>query len=893
MRQLIAQKDPSDQVNVLGNWMLQWQQAKLPPDSVYINGLLHLGVVYLYRNELAAATKTVKQAVGLSQSRRPDVAADQPAKALYRLGMLLSVQNLPTIDILKQAVKSGQGIRAADRWVGHAYLYLAYAYYSAGDLQQGLNYVERGEQMAEQAKDRLLLIKLLDEKVKALNDLGQYVIARRTAERVVTLSVQDGYPTAVARSYQLLAAVAKNQEQLSEALQYAQRAFDIARANNDLSAPNYAVEVGMLYFKQQRYDQAIPYFQFGLDNNTNRYAKAYALIMLGEVYQHKKAYAKALQYYQHGLTTMPIGFLNLSVTSLPDAQSIRRADQKDYLLSLIQDKADTWLNYAQATGNNRQRLQHALATYKVADQMIDYMRWDHTAQESKLYWRQKTRGMYERAIETCYRLKDAEQAFRFFEKSRAVLLADKLNELGAQQQLSEDQIQQEKKLREAVSFQRTRLLELAPDSVAYKTVKEALTTSQDELDSFLKRLEASNPSYYRYKYDTTTTKLTDLQRHLADRNASFVTYFLGDSALYLLGVTNDKVTLHRQPVGGHARDMRLFMTLLSDPDAMNRTGNLAQFLALGNSLYRQLLAPLQPGEGAVIVSPDGSFVPFEALSFSASKPKYLVETYAFSYVYSARLMLRSNVPLSHKASFRGNVFLGVAPVTFTPSLKQVSLYGSDEALKPIADRFPSARLLTHKAATRRSFLDQAADAQIIHLFTHASADSSSDEPKLYFADSTLLLSNLSDGSLPNAQLVVLAACKTGVGANQRGEGIFSLARGFAALGAPSILTTLWSVENDATYKISNLFYKYLNQGMPKDIALQQAKHEWVETASGTNRLPSAWAGLIIIGDTQPLDHPNHWLWVASGLLLVGAAGVGLWWRQKRPARPAFPFTRTA
>ena len=102
------------------------------------------------------------------------------------------------------------------------------------------------------------------------------------------------------------------------------------------------------------------------------------------------------------------------------------------------------------------------------------MRGDHTAQESKLYCRNKTRSIYERAIETCYRLGDAEQAFRFFEKSRAVMLADKLNELGARQQLSESQIQNEKELREAVGAQQNKLATLTPDSARYKPVSESL-----------------------------------------------------------------------------------------------------------------------------------------------------------------------------------------------------------------------------------------------------------------------------------------------------------------------------------------------------------------------------------------------------------------------------------
>ncbi len=873
-----------EQLVTLQNWHRQWQQCGYPIDSTYVNSLLQLSLVHHYRGELSTATQVVQQAVRLCRSQGPNIAIDQPAKTLYRLGVLLVVQNQPAINTLKQAVRQGQGIRSADRWVGNAYLYLANAYYSAGDFQQALSSAESGVQVASNTNDRPLITKLLLEKAEALNVLEQYVPARRAAERAVFLSEQEGHQAVIARAYRLLGVIAENQRQLTDALRYRQQAFEIARTIKDLTAPNYAVSVGKLYVQLGQYDRAIAYFQYGVDNTTNSYARANSLDKLGQVYQKKKAFPEALRYYQRGLITLPLGFRNQAVASLPEAQSIRQADQKEYLLTLVRDKADTWLDYAKATGNNRQRLQYALNTYKVADQMIDFMRWEHTGQQSKLYWRDKTRSMYERAIETCYQLNDAEQAFRFFEKSRAVMLADKLNELGARQQLSPAQAQTEKKLREAVGTQQSELAALTPDSASYRTVREELSARQDKLDGFLKQLEISNPTYYLNKYDTTTAKLTDLQRYLAVHKASFMTYFIGDSALYLLNVSSGKATLHRQSIQGYSQTATDFMALLDNPEAMNRTATVARFLTLGNRLYNQLLSPLKLPEGAVIVSPDGPFIPFEVLSRSAREPDYLVKNYAFSYEYSARRLLRNKANLSRVASLGKRDFLGMSPVTFAPTLKQASLPSSDKALKSIGDRFDSSALFVGPKATRRAFMTEAANSRVIHLFTHATADTSSSEPLLYFADSTLRLSDLGDGELTHTQLVVLAACKTGIGANQRGEGVFSLARGFAALGVPSVLTTLWSVENRATYDITNLFYQYVDQGLPKDVALQRAKLEWLRTAEGADQLPNVWAGLILIGDTEPLNRSGQWPWVA-GVVLLLAGGGAVWWHRRHRTKP--------
>ena len=82
-------------------------------------------------------------------------------------------------------------------------------------------------------------------------------------------------------------------------------------------------------------------------------------------------------------------------------------------------------------------------------------------------------------------------------------------------------------------------------------------------------------------------------------------------------------------------------------------------------------------------------------------------------------------------------------------------------------------------------------------------------------DSAIYLSELQLLPQPATQLVVLSACQTTIGKNAKGEGIFSLARGFAAAGIPSVAATLWNADEQTLYAITAKFHEYLSQGMPK------------------------------------------------------------------------------
>src|SRR4029079_18312681 len=172
----------------------------------------------------------------------------------------------------------------------------------------------------------------------------------------------------------------------------------------------------------------------------------------------------------------------------------------------------------------------------------------------------------------------------------------------------------------------------------------------------------------------------------------------------------------------------------------------------------------------------------------------LLQDYSFSYVYSARFLMKPFKNPVAKVSFTG-----FAPVFFEKYLGVVDLKNAAEALHGSAAYYKRDKVFTYQNATRHNFFDYASSSSVISIFSHAKADTSDNEPLLFMQDSVIHLSELQYLNDPATQLVLLSACQTNVGKSATGEGIYSLARGFAAAGIPSVAATLWKADELTIY----------------------------------------------------------------------------------------------
>jgi CHAT domain-containing protein len=94
----------------------------------------------------------------------------------------------------------------------------------------------------------------------------------------------------------------------------------------------------------------------------------------------------------------------------------------------------------------------------------------------------------------------------------------------------------------------------------------------------------------------------------------------------------------------------------------------------------------------------------------------------------------------------------------------------------------------------------------------------------------------------HARLVVLSACETGLGKLSRGDELVGLQRAFLYAGTPAVVTTLWKVDDKATFELVRSFYIRLEGTGPVE-ALRQAQVETMRTFPH----PYAWAAFGLSG----------------------------------------------
>lgn len=191
-------------------------------------------------------------------------------------------------------------------------------------------------------------------------------------------------------------------------------------------------------------------------------------------------------------------------------------------------------------------------------------------------------------------------------------------------------------------------------------------------------------------------------------------------------------------------------------------------------------------------------------------------------------------------------------------MRPAALPGTEAFSRRLADSL-GAPFLTDSTATIAAVRQQLRAAPLVHLATHGYAYSHEERARDSWlalasapgSNGLLTVGEIIDHDSLTAELVVLAACETGFGDARHAEGVIGLQRAFLAKGARSVLVSLWTVNEAATVRLIEVFYREWF-----DAPDRPSKAEALRRAQGAVRddtshpewkSPKYWAGFVLVG----------------------------------------------
>lgn len=362
-------------------------------------------------------------------------------------------------------------------------------------------------------------------------------------------------------------------------------------------------------------------------------------------------------------------------------------------------------------------------------------------------------------------------------------------------------------------------------------------------------------------------RLQQIRQIAQAKKATLVEYSLAsDQSLYIWVVKpNGEVVFRSTPLDSKQSLTKLVIQSRGEIGVRGRT-NIAQVAAQvatpnpsGQNNLRQLhqllIAPIaqdlptDPNQ-SVIFLPQGALflVPFAALPDAAGK--YLIERHTLTIAPSIQTLELTQALAKRPKSQQNVVIVGDPKMPKFDGTQLSPLPGARQEAIAIGKLLKTTPILGEQA-TKPFVLKQMQSAKILHFATHGLLDTIQGDIPGAIAlapsekDSGLLSSSEIFDLKLNADLVVLSACDTGRG-EITGDGVLGLSRSFIAAGAPSVLVSLWAVDDSSTSELMGEFYRQLQTQPNKAQALRQAMLKIRQQKPD----PFHWAAFTLIGETQ-------------------------------------------
>jgi len=456
-----------------------------------------------------------------------------------------------------------------------------------------------------------------------------------------------------------------------------------------------------------------------------------------------------------------------------------------------------------------------------------------TLKETYLYNRQV---VYESLVELLAREGDYRGALEMAERAKSRILVDLL----AGKDISRNPVEasllrEEGQANGQITNIRKQILRV-PGEEAVRVLTEKLEKAEETYRNVVLKIKKENEELYSM-VSVQPTDIDTIQK-LLDQNTTLFDYFVTDNLLYVWAVQKERIHMERIKISKDELSelVSSFLTAVMSKDR-KKTNFLSQ------RIYDAILKPIIPfvsGDRIGFIPHDSLYyMPFTAMSY---KKQFLVEAFSIFYLPNTgvfKYAMDKQVSKGLKVLAFGNPDLGDRDMDLPYAAMEV---------ESIKKRIDQTTAFFNRMATKSKVKELMGEFDIIHFATHGQF-----LPE-FPMNSGLLLApdSQDDGRLTaleilklrfNGRAVVMSACKTALGMSSTGTEIVGLNRSFLYAGSPSVISSLWNVDDRATAQFMDHFYKYLEA--EKDIAdaLKMAQVDMIRKGYA----PYYWAPFILTG----------------------------------------------
>jgi CHAT domain-containing protein len=796
------------------------------PDSLLFTPLLFTGGIYYTQNRFDSALYFYKQAEKINEKNKKPLNESQ--RLYNRLGVM---------------------------------------HYETGNYRQAKNYFEKAIAVleSEPAADKSLLANYKINIASLLVKLEEYNQANTLYE---SLLPSADFSNEINHN---LGIINQRTGAFSKAIEYLRK---VNYQNNKKTTELY-YNFSMAWAALEEADSAELYLHKALAENLkwngHRKNTTFGLIQKyqGDELKKQQRFREAASQYQQSIIQFCIDFNETDLTKNP--VDFTSAFSYTNLFAALSAKADA-LEQQYRIDKDINLLIASVNAYETAFNLADHVGKTYTSDEARMFLGKIKHTVHSKPIDICLSLYEMtqnrhylEKAWSFDQQNKASILALNVQEaIWRTGNNANDLFHKEQSLKEDI----TRLSLKASTNSDTTASAEILTKIRDyeiELENVKEQIN-SDPKWLEKKLSGEIPSIHQIQKKL-DNNSALISYHLSEGELLTLLITGTKFSYYKYPLRqSFFTEIDVIKSALHNVTSDAKyTGTLAAM-----SLYQVLIEPLHTGLSHInrlIIIPDDelNYLPFEALQ--NENKQFLTEKFAITYQYTAALFEKK----SNSTYARGT--LGFAPFNESglnePGKTSYSkLPASAEEIKDL-----KGKNFLSGTATKDSFLRNANRFRTIHLATHASVNNA--DPMRSFilfhpsdSDNKLYAQEIYNMALDSTQLVILSACETGSGRLVKGEGLMSLSRAFAYAGCQNIITSLWKASDKTTAFLTGRLHFYLEKGLSRDMALQQAKNDLLASNEIEPRYksPAYWANIILVGNYEPYHKNTNWWWIAIAII---------------------------